>query len=308
MDSPTREQDIMRIWSLLAEVSEQLTQNRSTSISIHSLTSGARSQAIHSQTGFVLRRFNLDKPKDVYDAELERMNAAMSVENQTLQNDNRQLNTLVREYEQTLENVMTQFRERAYEVQQRELALLREYETAIVQQETETLSAALIANSSRSESLARLGRLLRAVMRKLNGEDFAGCETAMAVEEVTSEPLQDEFQDDGDPDTLQRRVAAAEWSLERESELARLERENEELRMLLRGVVNEETAPAPLPAVLHQPEQEMEDMNEDGRASPALSVPSSTSTIRPGGRRLGGPPGTVGPFGSYKMRTQFTGQ
>lgn len=234
-------------------------------------------------------------------------------------------------------NVLSQ-----YEVQQRELALLREYETAIVQQETETLSAALIANSSRSESLARLGRLLRAVMRKLNGEDFAGCETAMAVEEVTSEPvalashpadpspnnapsndkdkagidageganpeLQDEFQDDGDPDTLQRRVAAAEWSLERESELARLERENEELRMLLRGVVNEETAPAPLPAVLHQPEQEMEDMNEDGRASPALSVPSSTSTIRPGGRRLGGPPGTVGPFGSYKMRTQFTGQ
>lgn len=231
-----------------------------------------------------------------------------------------------------------------YEVQQRELALLREYETAIVQRETEALDAALTANNARSESLARLGRLLRAVMRKLNGEDLAGCEAAMAVEETSSEPvastsrppdpppnespsdnkedkaaadaaetaieadpeLQDEFEDDGDPETLQRRIAAAEWSLERESELARLERENEELRILLRGVLNAETAP--LAPVARRPEQEMEEINEDGRASPALSVPSSTGTVRPSGRKLGGPPGTVGPFGAYKMRAQLTGQ
>lgn len=44
------------------------------------------------------------------------MNTAMSAENQTLQNDNRQLNTLIREYEQTLESVMTQFRERAVSI------------------------------------------------------------------------------------------------------------------------------------------------------------------------------------------------
>lgn len=41
------------------------------------------------------------------------MNASMTEENQTLQNDNRQLNALIREYEQTLENVMDQFRKRA---------------------------------------------------------------------------------------------------------------------------------------------------------------------------------------------------
>ena len=41
------------------------------------------------------------------------MNTAMSAENQTLANDNRQLVALIREYEQTLENVMTTFRTRA---------------------------------------------------------------------------------------------------------------------------------------------------------------------------------------------------
>lgn len=49
----------------------------------------------------------------MYDTELERMNNAINAENQTLQNDNRQLITLIREYEQTVENVMTLFRTRA---------------------------------------------------------------------------------------------------------------------------------------------------------------------------------------------------
>ena len=52
-------------------------------------------------------------PAEVYDAELERMNAAMSAENMTLLNDNRQLSALIREYEQTLENIMATFRTRA---------------------------------------------------------------------------------------------------------------------------------------------------------------------------------------------------
>lgn len=50
---------------------------------------------------------------DEYNAELERMNAQMTAENNTLQNDNKQLNALIKEYEQTLENVMSTFRTRA---------------------------------------------------------------------------------------------------------------------------------------------------------------------------------------------------
>ena len=44
-----------------------------------------------------------------YEAELERMTNAMSADNQALQNDNRQLNALIREYEQALEKVMNSF-------------------------------------------------------------------------------------------------------------------------------------------------------------------------------------------------------
>lgn len=45
MDVGNGDQDVMRIWSLLTEVSEQLTQNRSLSVSLHSLTGGIKVNA-----------------------------------------------------------------------------------------------------------------------------------------------------------------------------------------------------------------------------------------------------------------------
>ena len=41
------------------------------------------------------------------------MNASIAAENIALQNDNKQLNALIREYESTLETLMDQFRNRA---------------------------------------------------------------------------------------------------------------------------------------------------------------------------------------------------
>ena len=41
------------------------------------------------------------------------MNVAMTADNHALQRDNKQLNALIKEYEQTLENVMSSFRNRA---------------------------------------------------------------------------------------------------------------------------------------------------------------------------------------------------
>ncbi|KAI0366911.1 hypothetical protein BV20DRAFT_1025427 [Pilatotrama ljubarskyi] len=291
MDSTGDPDVIMRLWGLLSEVSEQLSQNRSTAVSIHGLADGVKAQAIHSQTGFVLRRFNLDKPKEVYEAELERMNAAMSAENLTLLNDNRQLSTLIREYEQTLEKTMDKFRTHAHEVQQRELALMRQYESVIIERETEALKESLAVNNARSESLVRISRLLRAVLRKLGGEDIqayeaytqaqaraarsaqsreASSSTAIgpssapgpgkaAQEEHGGEPVsrQDKGKQRDDADTQkdeplpvpdidrllneeedpEKRVATAEWALSREIELARLQRENEELRALVNGLL-----------------------------------------------------------------------
>ncbi|KAI0081571.1 hypothetical protein K474DRAFT_1247431 [Panus rudis PR-1116 ss-1] len=245
MESPS-ENEIMRIWNLLNEVSDQLSQNRSLSISLHSIAGSVKTQAIHNQTGFVLRRYNLDKSQEEYDAELERMNASMSAENQVLANDNKQLNALIKEYEETLQNIMATFRNRANEVQQRELAIIREYEEKLLVRETEELVKALEASTSQHDSLSRLGNTLRSMMRSLNGEDP---EYLPEDYQSPDDPLNSHYPstlsltlptgvnsldlNESDVAERERQLAAAEWALEREAELARLERENEHLRRLL---------------------------------------------------------------------------
>lgn len=47
---------------------------------------------------------------EAFESELERMNAHTIIENQTLVHENRQLSMLLKEYEQTLDTVMTKFR------------------------------------------------------------------------------------------------------------------------------------------------------------------------------------------------------
>ncbi|THG96167.1 hypothetical protein EW026_g5619 [Hermanssonia centrifuga] len=177
------------------------------------------------KTGFVLRRHNQDKSQEDYNTELERMNAQISAENWTLQNDNKQLATLIKEYEQTLENVMTTFRTRANEVQQRELTLMREYERKLLLRETEELSKALERSTHFSTSLGRIGGALRAIMRALGGEDpsFNSLELDIQTNENGKQTTADERESE---------LAAAEWALERECELTRLEQENRLLKQL----------------------------------------------------------------------------
>ncbi|KAI0632048.1 hypothetical protein C8Q77DRAFT_1123547 [Trametes polyzona] len=343
MDPNAENDAIMRVWALLSEMSEQLSHNRSTSVNIHGLADGVKAEAIHAQTGFVLRRFNLDKPREVYEAELERMNAAMSAENQTLLNDNRQLSTLIREYEQTLEKAMEKFRVHAHDVQQRELALMRRYESVIIDRETEALKESLAVNNARSESLVRISRLLRTIIRKLSGEDIQAYEayaqaqaraarssqsreassSSVAGPSSTSQagtPRPSDSQEDDthgeslsihDIDRLlseeedpEKRLAAAEWSLEREIELARLERENEELRALVNGFLPPPSAvnpPAPAPpsaasAPVPAP-QPQDPSNPSGSADHAKEQQSGDSAPPPVQQRGGL---NVGPFGTVK--------
>ncbi|KAI0670996.1 hypothetical protein C8Q78DRAFT_1078944 [Trametes maxima] len=365
MDPNGENESILRVWNLLSEVSEHLSQNRATSLQIHSVADGVKSQAVHSQTGFVLRRFNLDKPRDIYEAELERMNVAMSAENQTLLNDNRQLSALIREYEQTLEKTMERFRIHAHEVQQRELALMRQYESVIVERETEALNDALAVNNVHSESLVRISRLLRATLRKLGGEDIQAYEAYTRAQaraarsgqtsreasgsseagpsSITeagdsntpppgeNSPQEKEKQrDDGTPgdeptpaftvDRLldeeedpERRVAVAEWSLEREVELARLERENEELRALVNGLLkpnapvnrpgsaapapsnSNPSAPTPAPTTQDPPNGSPEERSQDQQQQPNYSAAPRGPQHAPGGAQ-----GNLGPFGTYR--------
>ena len=228
-------------------------------------------------------------------------------------NENKQLNSLIKEYEQTLENVMATFRNRAVcfikqvlsrhssqfdilfpggsqnEVQQQELALIREYEHKLLVRETEDLIRTLSTSSSLSTSLARLGTLLRSVMRTLNGED---------PDSVPEHDPEDPHGDDPHrpynssiltltapadlveaavDDQKDKELAAAEWALERECELSRLEQENAHLRRLLAEHTQAGTSTvAELPRLTDIPK-----------------VAARTLQSKLGGRE-------VGPFGMYK--------
>ncbi|KAH7885338.1 hypothetical protein F5I97DRAFT_1810686 [Phlebopus sp. FC_14] len=267
------ESDLTRLLGTIQELSEQLTQNRALSISLHTSAGVVKTQAAHSKTGFVLRRFNLDKPQELYDAELERMNSSLTAENQALQHDNKQLGTLIREYEQTLESVMSAFRTRARDVQEHELALIRDYESKLLAKESENLLRVLSGSTAESASLGRISATLRHLMRVINGEETpgTGSRTLGIAEDFEFGEREEE-----------------DWALERECELARLERENAVLRRMLG---------------LEVPEQESG--SRTGTASVGVSGQQRTSVVRlPGGlahkKMLGGAPGTVGPFGTYK--------
>jgi len=212
------EYDLTQLWTIITELGEQLSQNRSMSVSLGSLAGKIKNQALNCQTGFVFRRFNLDKSKEEYDAEVENMNAVMAAENQGLQHDNKQLNALIKEYEQTLETLMTTFRNRAKDVQERELSLIREYEAKLLAREEENSKKDLDTSTVISHSLVRLSYLLRQVLRSQNGEDTES-PVARMDEDENREPWIDS--------------AASDHALERDIELARLEKENEELRRLM---------------------------------------------------------------------------
>ncbi|KAF9468605.1 hypothetical protein BDZ94DRAFT_1279690 [Collybia nuda] len=260
------DQDLMQLWGLITELSEQLNQNRSVSVSLYAQADNIKNQAVHSQTGFVLRRYNLDKTQEDYETELERMNTSIIAENQGLQHDNKQLNTLIKEYEQTLETLMSNFRNRAQDVQERELSLIREYETKLLASQEEASVQDLTRTTAVSESIGRISHLLRQFLRSMGGED-ADPSTTRVDDEEDREPWTSVF--------------AAEHALEREIELARLEKENEELRRMM-GLVSA------------QPRRN----NWDSRSTfePPRQDQHHISSIT----KLGGSMGSLGPSGTYK--------
>ena len=99
-------------------------------------------------------------------------------------------------------------------MQERELSIIREYESKLLAREEENAVQDLSSSAALSGSLARLSHILRQFLRSLGGE---------GVEQLADH-------DDREPWTMS---AAAQHALERECELARLEKENEELRLML---------------------------------------------------------------------------
>jgi len=162
-----------------------------------------------------LRRFNLELSQEAYNAELEKTNASVLAENQNLLNENKQLNALVREYEQTLETIMSKFRTHAHASQEHELALTRQYERQLLNHETTVMQQELSQTMAISVALGNISNLLRQTLRATGGEEPSSGSS------------------DDEDYLFPGKQSQEAWSLERDCELVRLQRENEHLQALI---------------------------------------------------------------------------
>ena len=66
-----------RLWSLVLELSAQLTANKQQVDSLRKQIEDLEGQAVHAKSGYALRRFNVDLSQEVFTSQLERMNAQL---------------------------------------------------------------------------------------------------------------------------------------------------------------------------------------------------------------------------------------
>ncbi|KAI0931428.1 hypothetical protein AcV5_005081 [Taiwanofungus camphoratus] len=159
------------------------------------------------------------------------MNAQIIIENHTLLHENRQLSHLLKEYEQTMETIMSKFRSHALAAQRHELTLTQHYETLIIARETSLMHADLSNHTAVSQSLQRLAENLRALLRSIGGEGESSQSPDHQVD--TAGGNHDHDQSQSEEDLLEGLLGRDDWALERETEVSRLEKENEELRKML---------------------------------------------------------------------------
>ncbi|THV06552.1 hypothetical protein K435DRAFT_743671 [Dendrothele bispora CBS 962.96] len=243
------ESELFRVWHLISDLSEQIAHNHKMSKTLQQQTGMLKTEAANSGSGFALRRYNTDISKEFFDSELERMNAQIIIENQTLLHENKQLSLLLKEYESTLDTIMSKFRNHALAAQQHELTLTRHYETLILARENQDFSTELSSTINMTHTLQRLSYYLRCLFRSMAGE-----KTDEDEDDSNPDPDYDPSGSGSfiDPSELSTLISALEgkvgpeqdgsltilagrddWSLERESEIERLEKENEQLRKML---------------------------------------------------------------------------
>lgn len=133
-----------------------------------------------------------------------------------------------------------------------ELETIKLYEQLLLSSETESLDAQLAVDTSVSVLVAKCSRLLRMVLRLMGGED------PTPPSPTSTPPLSIDPEDltTTTSGRVESRYAPElaeptqkDWALEREIELARLEQENRELRMLLQAA-DAAAAPMTLPLSL----------------------------------------------------------
>jgi hypothetical protein len=107
--------------------------------------------------------------------------------------------------------------------QQHELTLTRHYEQLLLARDSASMQSDLSSNVGINASLQQLSENLHGLLRSIAGEDPSSAHgEANSLELEESEQLLDRLLDNRE-----------DWAIERESEIARLEEENETLRKML---------------------------------------------------------------------------
>ncbi|CAG7847791.1 SubName: Full=Uncharacterized protein {ECO:0000313/EMBL:CCA71184.1} [Serendipita indica DSM 11827] len=225
------EQEIHRIWLLVSELSEQLNQNNRVAADLQAQIHTLKEQADATSKSTKLSRYNTDISNELFHSELERSTVAQIIENQGLLQENRQLTALMTEYEQTLETIMTKFRHYTAPAIEKEVALRRHYEGILAasedQQSTQTYNLHAL-----SQSLQQLQVLLQMALKNEQG---VGLDSLDEISSLQANSLEIEPASATAMDTTSNELPeeGVNWAVEREVEIARLEKENEELRRQL---------------------------------------------------------------------------
>lgn len=201
------ETDEERLWALVLDLSAQLTANKQTIETLKAQLDALQGQSVHAMTGVALRRFNVDLSQEAFTTQLERLNVQLMTENTSLAHETKQLGSLLRECEGTLETVMGKFRSFSYAAQQYGLDLSAYYERRLAAQARDVDAHAQGDTARTNAVIGRIGSLLRDAISEVDGERPRGAGGA-----------------DGD---------AAADALEEATEVEQLRHENELLRALL---------------------------------------------------------------------------
>ncbi|KAF9056013.1 hypothetical protein BJ165DRAFT_1521967 [Panaeolus papilionaceus] len=233
------ENELMMVIQVITELSEQLVHNQKLTKAIQSQAGSLKEQAVEATSGFALRRVNADISKETFESELERQNAQIIIENQMLLYENKQLSLLLKDYENTMETIMSKFRNHALAAQQHELTLTRHYETLMTTRESNNVSSESLINPNMVKSLQRLSSHLRGLLKTMAGENPDSYENLDPDYDGSGFGAIDLQELSNLLESLSSKVPGYEgegrvdWAHERECEISRLEKENDELRRML---------------------------------------------------------------------------
>lgn len=230
----------MRLCSLAQELTEHLSVNREMLANLRKQAEELKYSAKDVGESYRVRRYNVDVTKEPFESELERNNAACIMENQTLIYENRQLESILKEYEQSMQIVLAKVRYHTQVTSQHEYLLRKHYGSLLSAQERQHSSEESSPSSQDEDFQRSISRLKSLVTVAIQDQHLTIQEVdAGEIKTVPHSPSKHPSIEHQAPSSIDLSTTATEdslrldWCHERELEIGRLESENAALRSAL---------------------------------------------------------------------------